>query len=198
MTESTPIAPEVRFPFAEALAVAKVLAAELKPLCSRLLICGSLRRRRPDVGDIELVYIPRTEERPGPPDLFGFRKEMRVNLVDERLDSLLTTSVLSRRLNIQDHATWGARIKLAVHVASGIPVDLFASTEAGWWSYVVCRTGPKTSNIRICNAALAKGWTWHPFEGHFTDSFQCNVPITCEKDAFYLVGLPYDEPKERR
>lgn len=35
------------------------IAADLAPVCDRLEIAGSIRRKRPDVGDIELVAIPK-------------------------------------------------------------------------------------------------------------------------------------------
>ena len=35
------------------------IAADLAPVCERVEIVGSVRRRRPDVGDIEFVAIPR-------------------------------------------------------------------------------------------------------------------------------------------
>ncbi len=43
----------------EALFIAKQLKSELSPLCERIEIAGSVRRQKPDVGDIELVAIPK-------------------------------------------------------------------------------------------------------------------------------------------
>ncbi len=63
---------------------------------------------------------------------------------------------------------WGEKNKLAVHVASGVPVDLFAATEANWFNYLVCRTGPGESNIAIASAAKAMGWQWHPYGTGFS------------------------------
>ncbi|MDP2873417.1 MAG: hypothetical protein Q8P31_12890, partial [Bacillota bacterium] len=42
---------------------ARVIAEELKmllePGCARIEIAGSIRRRKPDPGDIELLFIPK-------------------------------------------------------------------------------------------------------------------------------------------
>ncbi len=59
-------------PLAKAKQVADYLADLLRPGAHRLEIAGSIRRRVPSVRDIELVIIPRIEERPGGQgDIFG-------------------------------------------------------------------------------------------------------------------------------
>jgi DNA polymerase/3'-5' exonuclease PolX len=50
-----------KIPYATALAAAQSLEAALEPYCARTLIAGSLRRRRPAVGDLELVVMPIVE-----------------------------------------------------------------------------------------------------------------------------------------
>ena len=65
--------------------------------------------------------------------------------------------MLRRRLSKTGAEAWGPKNKLAVHVESGIPVDLFATSAESWWNYLVCRTGPAASNIAIAQAALAGG-----------------------------------------
>ena len=188
-----------RFPRADAMRVARELCDALEPVCEseHLKVCGSLRRGKLDVGDVELVYVPRVESRPGPADLFGNREFRPVNLVDEVLEKMLRDGIIERRLNVNGSPAWGALNKLARHVASGIPVDLFATTRRAWWSYIVCRTGSAKSNTAIATAAQRKQMTWHPYEGHFTDCMGREIPIVCEQDAFHIVGLPYKEPRDR-
>jgi DNA polymerase/3'-5' exonuclease PolX len=48
----------VKLPFGQAWDLAARITVELEPACERLEIAGSLRRRRPQVGDIEIVAIP--------------------------------------------------------------------------------------------------------------------------------------------
>ena len=52
-----------KFPRADALSVAKKLCDALKPVCARIIVCGSLRRRKPTVGDVEVLFVPRLETR---------------------------------------------------------------------------------------------------------------------------------------
>ena len=48
---------KTKFPHDDALAVAMDLCDLLMPIClpDRLMICGSVRRLKPEVGDIEIV-----------------------------------------------------------------------------------------------------------------------------------------------
>lgn len=161
----------------------------------RVEVAGSLRRRQDMVGDIELVYIPVVEMRPVAGDLFGL--EEPVNLVDARLDELLAEGILAKRPKVDGTLTWGERNKLALHVASGIGVDLFATTEDCWHNYLVCRTGPKASNMRISNAAQARGLSWKPYQQGFEAADGSMIPVHSEEDVFRIVGLEYLEPWER-
>ena len=54
-----------RWPLADARAVAERWLAMLAPVCERVQIAGSARREKPEVGDIELVYVPRMVKRFG-------------------------------------------------------------------------------------------------------------------------------------
>ncbi|MBX3732623.1 MAG: hypothetical protein KF791_08520 [Verrucomicrobiae bacterium] len=135
---------------------------------------------------------------PEPPDLLGALGEFRMrNMVDLELDRLLSAGILAKRLNKLGRPTWGECNKLAIHRASGVPIDFFATYFPAWHGYIVCRTGSAETNTRIATAALRKGWRWHPTAGHFTDVVGRRHWIHSEEDAFRLVGLPYLEPKDR-
>ena len=43
----------------KAKAIAEELKALLEPVCQRVEIAGSIRRQKPEVGDIELLVIPK-------------------------------------------------------------------------------------------------------------------------------------------
>ena len=44
---------------AQALILAEAALSALTPSCERISIAGSIRRRKPEVGDIEIVCIPK-------------------------------------------------------------------------------------------------------------------------------------------
>lgn len=178
-----------RWPRAVALEVADALRARLKPFCDELMVAGSIRRRKPTVGDIELLYIPRFAERPA--DLFTTKQ---VSLADEEIERMLADGTLTKRLSKAGFETWGALNKLAVH-SSGLPVDLFASYPQNWSNALVCRTGPAESNARIATLAQRNGYKWNVAGMGFTRlSDGAAFPMDSERAVFEFVGLPYAEP----
>jgi DNA polymerase/3'-5' exonuclease PolX len=167
----------------------------------RIEVAGSVRRRRPDVGDIEIVYVPRIGERPGA-DMFA---PERVNLADEAIEDLIRIGVLEKRLNAKGTTVYGPQNKLLRYVASGIHIDLFATTEDSWFNYLVCRTGPAALNQLIAAKAKRMGWHWNPYGPGFSRGKNLKlgsldeevVRMVDEKHVFQFVDLPYLEPWER-
>ena len=188
------IVSKIKHPRDEAMKVAAELCRALKPATARLIVAGSLRRRKPEVGDIEILYIPNIEQRQDAAELLP--KLVAVNLVDEILNGWLAAGVIVKRKSENGNEPWGAKNKFAVHAASGIPVDFFTATEANWFNYLVCRTGSAENNTAICNAAIARGMKWNPYGSGFTYEGK-TIEVTKEADVFELVGLKYKEPWQR-
>lgn len=184
-----------KFPRAAAIAVAKEICNVLKPLCDRLVVAGSLRRRKMEVGDVEILYVPKIRMVKPTDDFFA--PPAPVNDVDSILISLLHVGILKKRLTMMGSETWGLKNKLAIHVKSGIPVDFFAAAEENWFNYLVCRTGGAQNNVEIASAAQRKGWKWHPYGAGFTDQHGGTHFVMSEEEVFELAGLKYKQPWER-
>lgn len=185
---------KAKFPCNEARAVADELSNELGMACHRIEIAGSLRRQRPTVGDIEIVYVPKIEERADPDDMFARRL---VNIADGVIEQWERAGVLDRRENSLGREMFGPKNKLMLHVATGIPVDLFSATVENWWNYLVCRTGPAELNEEICLSAKARGAKWNPYGLGFTLGNGDVRVMRSEEDVFEFVGLPYEKPEDR-
>lgn len=190
-----------KFPRETAMLAASDVCRALKPVTSHLVCAGSLRRQKDQVGDVEIVYIPNHEEA-GNADLFGEEKNV-VNLVDEALKKLIAEGVLVQRTFGEDsgksQVRWGQKNKFAVHVQTGVPVDLFSTTEPCWFNYLVCRTGGADSNTEIASAAKRRGLKWNPYGEGFEDSHGfLAIRVESERDAFEKVGLEYREPQDRK
>jgi DNA polymerase/3'-5' exonuclease PolX len=185
---------EVRYPYADALNIANDVVNLLTPSCERIIIAGSLRREKPDVGDIEILFIPKIEIVDSPSDWFD--KEA-FDVADDKIKDMVKANVFKLRINKKGSYTFGQKNKLVTHVESGIPVDLFSATTENWFNYLVCRTGPAESNIAICNSAIAKGWKWHPYGEGFSNRHNVTVTVPSERAVFDFVGLPYKEPRDR-
>lgn len=181
-----------KYPRADALKVAEELIAALAPACERIAIAGSLRRRRLTVGDIELLFVPQLTL--ANDDLFHTVTEPATEKV---IDEWLRAGVLSKRLSKTSVATWGPKNKLAVHIASGIPVDLFTTTLENWFMSLVIRTGPKELNLKLISSAADRGYQLHAY-GTFThiDS-GLTVAVESEEEVFKIAGVPYIQPYDR-
>lgn len=183
---SSEVTPKTRWPRSIALEVARELCTRLNPFCERLIVAGSLRRMKATVGDVEILYISRQEQRKK--DMFSTEL---VSLADEELEKMLSEGALTKRLSKIGGPAWGKKNKLAVH-RSGVPVDLFQTSAESWWNYLVCRTGPAESNTRIASEAQNRGYKWNPYGVGFTRLADGEVfPMESEEAVFTFVGLPY-------
>jgi len=197
------VATKTKYPRRMALDVAREMIAAIKPACHELVIAGSLRRRNAEVGDVEVLYIPKVVEIADPEDFFG--RKIKANAVDLELDKLLAADSICRRPKSNGQTTWGDANKLSVHLASGVPVDFFAASHENWWNLLVCRTGGMESNISIATAAKERGWQWCPYgPGFRSEAPSGKGPewstwkvVKSEREVFEFVDLKYKEPWER-
>lgn len=200
-TETAATTGKRKYPRADAIAVARALVSVLAPCCSKIMVAGSLRRRKAEVGDVEILYVPNVVALPDKGDLFAVAKP--ANAADYALDLLLEHGSLAKRPNSRGSTAWGEKNKLAVHLESGIPVDLFAANHDNWWNLVVCRTGGRLSNLQVCAGAIAAGWKWNPYGEGFSrpnperPGWLLIKPVSSEAEVFQFAGLDYLEPWER-
>jgi DNA polymerase/3'-5' exonuclease PolX len=184
---------QARWPAAIARKVADELVQALRPRCEQICIAGSLRRGKAEVGDIEILYIPRLGQVRAPGELFpkaGW-------LSDELLDEWLSKRVLTKRPNKNGVTAWGKLNKFATHAASGIDVDLFETTRERWFVSLVVRTGSAEMNTRLAASALARAIQLHAYGViERTGTGEQIIPKT-EREVFELCGVPYREPAER-
>ena len=183
-----------QYPLNVARRLAQKIVAEISPFCHRAEVAGSIRREKPIVKDIEVVAIPRWEERLDPTDLFA-EKQLRVNLLYEDL---------CRR----EHVQW---IKPGTKViepwplkpegkywrgllANGMKLDMFLAEPDNYGAIKLIRTGSMEFNVALFAHAgrvgmeIDRGWFWKDGE---------KIATPDEQDVFDLLGLPYVEPRDR-
>jgi len=163
--------------------IADDLLKRLYSYCQRIEVAGSVRRQKPEVGDIELLCIP--------------KYVAGVDQLDKEIGALFVQQVLGFRRNKLGSRVYGPKNKLLRHLESGIGVDIFSTDEQCWPIALVVRTGGKETNMRIATAALRKRWRFHAYGSGFSTP---DGEIVChsEREVFEAVGLPYQEPWERR
>lgn len=119
------------------------LLSKIKEYFVKYEVCGSIRRRRPDVGDIDIVAIarPNTVEK-----ISEFVKNIDPDGESEAKN--LGKSGASRYLN-------GELIKRFQF--KGMSVDLYLADENTFETLVLIRTGSKEHNIKLTKLARSKG-----------------------------------------
>lgn len=173
------------------LYTAKYIASEMRMLlvesCERIEIAGSIRREKPEVGDGELVAIPRVVD--------------GVNLLHQRLDALVAMNMPGgpRKADITDKngkvsQRWGDEYRAVSY--SGMKFDIFMTDADSWGYQFLLRTGPAEGNTLIMSKLK---WKKAPFRVEKGEVLlgETRVPVRNEDDFFFLIGLPYMEPKDR-
>lgn len=181
-----------RWPHAKVMNVANALVDLLRDSCEQIEIAGSLRRQRQNVGDIEILFIPKTGRRK-----VGLFSDESYSEADAAIEQLVRDGVLTQRPKIDGSFTWGEKNKLAIHIASGIPVDLFATTPENWWVSLVVRTGSKEMNLKLTTNAQRLNRSLMAYGCGVRGANGTVVAATSERHVFELCGVPYREPHQR-
>lgn len=162
----------------QATEIAERIKAELAPYCDRIEIAGSIRRRKPEVGDIEIVAIPKRVE-----DGMLFS-----NIVTHPKFCIL----VNRWPAVKGKPTGKYTQRI---LPEGINLDLFMADADNWGLIYAIRTG----SAAFSHEVLAKGWVragYHGEGGHLVKGFH-KIPVREEQDLFDLIGVPWKEPWER-
>jgi DNA polymerase/3'-5' exonuclease PolX len=188
--------------------IAGAVVTLLRPACERIEIAGSIRRRRPEVGDVEIVAEPRMEKC----DFFG---EVERSLLDDHLAGLVAEGML-----------WlgergGERFKLYSIPPLGMGLDLFVVLPPATWGVIYAiRTGSADFSKMLVNRARARGMrvvggALYDLAGlpeiaraaalaMSTEHFQRLVayqlkpiPTPEEEDFFAALGVEWVAPEER-
>lgn len=159
---------------------------KLKPFCDRIEIAGSIRRKKPEVKDIEIVCIPKEFDLP---DLFNRKSTMR----DVEFVYALRGED-GKVIRLSGDPERGKYIKLHLQ-EHNINVDVFIATPDNWGYIYAIRTGSADFSHRVL-AAHWKRAGYHGEDGMLRDDHG-PVPVREEADLFKLIGLDWVEPEYR-
>ena len=168
----------------QALMIAQYVRELLTPHCEKCEIAGSVRRKKAEVKDIEIVCIPNKED----VGLFGTDTETCFEFV---------SSVKSLG-KIEKGSPYGkyCQIKLKTE----INLDLFIAIPENWGLIMAIRTGPAEFSKSLMkrahdvNLRVKEGKVWYAESiGTALNSIKC-----CdEKDLFDMLGLNWADPESR-
>lgn len=154
--------------------IAEEVKALLAPHCERIEIAGSIRRRKLEVGDIEIVAIPK----PYDVGLFESGIALVVNQW-EKVKGELPCKYTQRIL------------------PEGIKLDLFFAMPDNWGLIFAIRTGSADYSHKV----LAAGWVkagYKSVDGMLTDrETGLTRVVPDEKELFRLAGVEWIPPERR-
>lgn len=164
-----------RYPYAEAYAIALKVLEELRPHCSRIEIAGSLRRKKPEVGDIEIVLVP---------------LPYSTGMFESGI-----AAVVNKWQKVKGELEYGTTKYTQRILPEGIKLDLFIAEEGNWGSIFAIRTGSADYSHKV----LANGWVRQGFksDGGYLYRNGEKYEIHEEEDLFRFIGVPYVKPEDR-
>ena len=114
----------------QAQKLAEQIIEQIHPFCERIEVAGSLRRKKSEVRDIDIVLIPEP-------------------LLWHRIIATLQRSMNAKVLKRGD--------RIAQLTIKGVNVDLYSATEQTWGALILIRTGSNAHNIKLSKRALSMG-----------------------------------------
>jgi len=156
----------------KALQIANNVKSLLAPHCHRIEIAGSIRRKKPQVKDIEIVAIA---------------KNYQTGLFESGIATVLNQwKIVKGNLPCK----YTQRI-----LPQGIKLDLFFAERNNWGFIYAIRTGSAEYSHKV----LAKKWVEKGYKGKngFLTYNDKMVLVPEEKDLFSRIGIPFVEPEYR-
>jgi len=146
---------------------AQEVVKRLSPYCQRIEVAGSVRRKKPQVNDIDLVLIPN--------DLWNLHAEL--------------TKIGQLKMS-------GSKIMRVM--TSNTQIDIYIADEDTWATLLLIRTGSAGNNIRLATLAKKRGWHLAASGDGLFDEKGERIAGDTELSIYQALGLPYQEPEERR
>jgi DNA polymerase/3'-5' exonuclease PolX len=151
------------WPLAAAERIAWSLIERLKPVCEQVMLCGSIRRRRPAVHDIDIVCQPRLAAVAGlfggsPTDTQCLAHVLVRRLAETGEVELLADGPRMMRLEVPAPAPSIRHPASSIqHPAAGIGVDIYLADAERFPMTAFLRTGSESHNRTLAIVAQERG-----------------------------------------
>ena len=169
----------------EAQVYAEKVVAILQPFCSCIMTAGSIRRGKAEVGDVDIVALPKAVDLPG--GLCGVVKVDPSTVWKNLIPKALVKSGLKLEVSGKELQRFS--------FPSGLQVDVYRARPETWGVILLIRTGSKEHNVKLCTLARSKGLMLSASQGVIENH---NI-VACrtEEGIFSALGLKFVEPKDR-
>lgn len=157
----------------KALEIAEKVKSLLAPHCERIEVAGSIRRKKANVKDIEIVAIPKP------------------------FDTGLFESGIATVVNQWKKVKGELPCKYTQRILpENIKLDLFFAERGNWGLIYAIRTGSADYSHKV----LATRWVRRGYKskGGYLFHGDERINIFEEKDLFKLLDLPWKEPEFRK
>lgn len=178
--------------WAEAMSDAQRFLVMFDGLYERWEFAGSLRRKKPEVGDVEHVIIPKFGDVPDGDSIFAATK--RMNLVWHKLDQLLAEGKLTKHIYGAAGNRWGEKYRGVDF--RGFNHELFMADAENFGSVLAIRTGPAEFSQKLVTALHPRGlqnkdgYVIYKRDG-------ARYPVATEEAFFKACGMPFIQPEAR-
>ena len=167
----------------------------IAPHCERVMVVGSIRRKRPEVHDVDVVAISRITQamKEG---WFG-QEKIHESRLHWRIAELLADGTAKARVKKDGKTMVGEGVAMLEY--EGFPVDIYYATAETWGGLVLVRTGSTEHNIVLTRRAIEKGWKLHADGTGVWDARVGGKRVDdgSEPGIFAVLDLPYRKPENR-
>jgi len=171
---------QMRYPLEAARSMASLFFSMLPKECyDKALLCGSVRRERYDIGDLDFVLVPTPH-------------------LETALKVMEKEGAIRPMVKKDGKVMLGKSLKSYILTLGGNPiqVDLYMARPDTFGINCFIRTGSKEHNIRIASTAKRTGYHLHPTGGLLKDTLRVDDD-TDDRSIFKVLGLPYLVPEKR-
>ncbi len=159
--------------YSEAKSIADELIEVLKPYCLKIEIAGSVRRRKPQVKDIEICLVP---------------------VSANKVFNVLGKFLLENNKNFK-YIKNGSRYKQFRY--RDCQVDLFIAKPDNWGIIFLVRTGSAAYSTRMLGAWKKITGGGYSKDGYLYDKDDKIVYTYEENDVFRLCKMDFVKPEDR-
>lgn len=170
-----------RIPLAKAESLANRIVLALADCCDTIMVAGSIRRRMPDAGDIDIVCLPKWQQ-------------------EERLAAAFRQCAMPGGLQLDGKTAKRCMVRksgvqLDLWVAHHAIPDLIAPLPCNWGAMLLTYTGSPSFNIRCVERARSLGKTLKP--GYGVIEQDGTVHATTEGEIFTALEWDFIPPEKR-
>ncbi len=156
----------------KALNIAEQIKSELSPLCKRIEIAGSIRRKKEEPRDIEIVAIPKANK----------YFDLKEYLYNVKRYSILKGNFPGRYMRLQ-------------RSGNGAFIDLFFCKKSTWWMIFLIRTG--NADFSKFVVTRAKQIEYRVEDGKLYDENGIPFEIESEREVFDILMMRWRPPEQR-